>query len=117
MKTILLDTNFIIYCYKNKIRIQEEISRNLDESFEISILDKCMEELKKVSEEVYKFTNKLNFKIIPSEYPEKYADFNLLHMADKDIIIATNDKQLKENLKKRSFPVFVVRQKNHINLI
>ena len=117
MKIVILDTNFIMYSCKNNIRIEEEILRELDSTFSLATLDKCIEELKRLSKEAYNYANKLRLTIIKSNNQEETADFNLLNIADSNTIIATNDRQLKENLKKRNFPVFVIRQKNHIKLI
>ena len=45
MKEILVDTNFLIECAKNKVDIHTELRRILDESFQVCILDRTLEEL------------------------------------------------------------------------
>ena len=42
MKTILADTNFLVECARNKIDIHTELTRILDFSFEVAILDRTM---------------------------------------------------------------------------
>ena len=45
---IILDTNFLIYCAKNKLDYVEEISNLLNEDFELVVPMQVVEELKKL---------------------------------------------------------------------
>jgi rRNA-processing protein FCF1 len=45
---IILDTNFLIYCAKNKLDYPEEISRMLNEKYELVVPEQVVNELKKL---------------------------------------------------------------------
>ena len=49
---IILDTNFLIYCAKNKLDYVEEIERLLNEDYELVVPEQVIEELKKVREKI-----------------------------------------------------------------
>jgi hypothetical protein len=48
---IILDTNFLIYCAKNKLDYVEEISNMLNENYELVVPEQVIHELKKLSED------------------------------------------------------------------
>lgn len=50
MIKVILDTNFLIYCAKNKLDYKEEIGNLLKEGFNLVVPIQVIEELKKVSE-------------------------------------------------------------------
>ena len=49
MKTIILDTNFLVESAKNKVDIHEELKRILDYTFEVAVLDRTLEELDSIA--------------------------------------------------------------------
>jgi rRNA-processing protein FCF1 len=116
MYEIILDTNFIIDIYKFKIDLKQELS-NLDiEPYNIFVLDKTIEELTKLS---LKNTNARvalhfvkNFDVI--ETREGYVDDILAEFNNKNIIIATNDQELKKRLKCKKL---IIKSKGHLMLI
>ena len=107
MQRIILDTDFLINLLKNRIRLQEELQRILDDNFEVYILDKTLEELKgKPNEKIaLEYAKKLN--ILPTSKDKSVDD---LILGYKDYIIATQDKALKEKLKKAHFSIITIRQ-------
>lgn len=119
MKTILLDTSFLIECVKNKIDIKRELTRILDENFHIAVLNKIHDELTNISLRGGKdaAAAKLAKTILIAQkfivYPSGrgHMDTQLLRKASEKIIIATQDKELKRKLKAKGHSVIVVRGK------
>ena len=125
MKNILLDTNFLIDCAKNKIDIHRELTRILDTNFDMCVLDRTMDELDVVIAKGRKegLAAKLaktilmtkQFVILPTS--GGHTDTLLLRRADDDNIIATMDKELKQKLKKKKQDVIVIRSKKKLVVI
>lgn len=121
-KKILLDTNFLLIPGSLGIDIFTELERTCQFKYELYVLDKSLEELKKIVEQqtgknrqaaqlALKLVQAKNIKIlaIPSQ---DYVDDILVQLKD-EYIIATQDKDLKRKLKN----VLVLRQKKYIQLI
>ncbi len=125
MKTILLDTNFLVECARNKIDIQTELTRILDFSFEVAILDRTMDEIddivargKKEGQAAKLARTILMTKrvtVIPTE--GGHTDKLLVQMADENHIVATMDKALKQQLKKKKQDVVIIRGKNRLGIV
>lgn len=117
MKTTILDTDFIINCIKNKIDIETSIKTALTDKTEICIIDKTLEELKNKPLEklATKFISK--FKIIKTKN-DKTVDNLIMDLVknNQKIIVATQDKNLKEKLKNRKIPVITIRQQKYLIL-
>jgi uncharacterized protein len=110
MEQVLLDTNFIISCVKQKIDFFEEIPLM---GLEILIPRQVFNEIKKLSKSresakireeadlALKLLNRNKFTLMKLEY--NYVDKGIKKMADedKDLIIATLDKELKDQIKNR----------------
>ena len=109
---IILDTDFIITCLKNKIDILEQF-KNLNLSHKVYIIDQTINELKNKPLEklALKFIKNLN--IIKTK-KDNIVD-NLI-LKQKNIIVATQDKDLKEKLKKAKIPIITLRQKKYLIL-
>lgn len=125
MKTIILDTNFLVECAANKIDIHNELRKALDETFEVEILDRTMDELETIIHKGGKkkdqaklaktilMTKRVNTIMTDGGHVDKI----LLQKAGEDTIIATQDKELKQKLKKKKQPVIVIRQKKKLALM
>lgn len=111
-KRIILDTNFLLSF--EKVRIFSEIDRICHFPYKLCILDKTLEELKgKKGEKLAKSLIKSkNISIIKTS-SEKYVDDILTEIKDKDVIIATNDKDLKKRV---STPIITMRQSKYLIL-
>ncbi len=110
MKQVLLDTNFIISCVRQKIDFFEEIPLM---GLEILIPRQVFNEIKKLSKSreganireeadlALKLLNRNKFTLMKLKY--NYVDKGIEKMADenKDLIIATLDKELKEKIQNR----------------
>ena len=114
MYNIILDTNFLLIIPQFKVDIFKELERICDFKYKISILDKTLEELKNKKDEklVKEIIKKKNINIIKTN-SDKYVDDILKDIKDKNTIIATNDKELKKQLKK---PIIILKQKKYLEL-
>mgnify|MGYP001566356685 CR=1 FL=1 len=109
---ILLDTNFLVYCAKQKIDYVEEID-NLIGDYNIVVLSSVRQEIEKIKKQAKKARDKqaaelalqiLNknikenkIKIIKTE--EKEVDEAILKLVKEKDVVATMDKELKKRLK------------------
>ncbi|MCQ6254282.1 PIN domain-containing protein [Methanocaldococcus sp.] len=126
MYKIVPDTNFLIYVFKHKINFDYEIERAINSKFEIVILSPIKEELEKLlNNPNLKGKEKLSIKLALNKIKnykvinyEGYADEAILKYAlqNKNVIVATNDKELKEKLIENNIPVMVVRQKKYFEV-
>ena len=112
MKKIVLDTNFIIYCIKYKIDIEKEIDRIITERFTIYVLSGTLEEINNLKLKESKIALEFckRFKTIESQ---GHVDHAIKELINEDVIVATNDKELKRQLDK----VIIVRKKSYLELI
>lgn len=125
MKTIIIDTNFLIECALHKIDIQKELTRILDYSHEITILDRTMDELEKIALNKTKEglaaklakTILLTKKITVIPTIGGHTDKRLLELADENHIIATMDKELKQKIKAKKQPVIIIRAQQKLALM
>ena len=114
MKNVILDTDFLIHSLKFRISIKEELSRVCDFPFVAGVLDKTLEELQgKPLEKLAKAYIEKELTIFKTSC-DKPADDLLLFQTGA--VIATDDKELKERLKKANFPIISIRQKKYYHL-
>lgn len=118
MKTILLDTNFIVSALKNKINLDFELDRVITEKYQKKIIDKTIDELKKLNTE----HSKLSIKILEKQKIKKIkstttnVDNEIVKNSDKNTIVATLDNELKKRLKEKGIKVLFIRQKKYFSL-
>src|SRR3989338_7074672 len=98
MKRIVLDTDFILEALKNKIDVKDELARIMDYNYEICVLDRTIDELKGKRGEKLAMVFVGNLKVIVTSRDRSVDD---LLLGLDDIIVATQDKELKEKLKNR----------------
>lgn len=117
MKTIILDTDFFLQSIRWRIHLHEEFQRILDVSFTLCLFDKTLDELHGKKDEAFARVFAQQFQIIPTA-KKKPVDELLLDFAEHNrILAATQDKALKEKLKKRKIPVVTIRDKSHLELV
>ncbi|MBW3023252.1 hypothetical protein KY308_04055 [Candidatus Woesearchaeota archaeon] len=126
MKKIILDTNFLLIPAQFKVDIFAEIERISTFPYEICVLDKTVDELKKIINE-QKGKNKeaaklglgllksKGLKIIPTA-KQKSADEILVDLADENTIIATQDIAVKKAAKLKSAKTIFLRNKKYLKL-
>ncbi|MEK6953002.1 MAG: hypothetical protein AABX29_08365 [Nanoarchaeota archaeon] len=113
MRTIILDTDFILTSVKFKIDIEQQLKKLCDFNFNISYLDKTLDELKNKPNEKLAKAVISNFNIIKTTR-DKSVDELILNISDNNTIVATQDKELKEKLKKGKIAIITIRQKKYL---
>ncbi len=122
MRKILLDTNFLMICFQFKVDIFTQIDKISAFNYRLFVLDKSIDELKKIVEEqkgkhkdAAKIALKLiaikNIGIIKTKSNEKTDDIILDIASKEDFIVATQDKDLKRRLINQSVSIIVLKQK------
>ena len=121
-KKILLDTNFVMIPAQFKVDIYSEIERICDFPYELYILDKTLNELDnilKTQKGKEKAAARLAKAILEAKKPKvlkttskDYVDSIILGL--EGFIVATQDKELRLNLKKKGVQTIVLRQKKHL---
>lgn len=127
MKTILLDTNFILTCVKQKIDFFEDIKfmgmkiiipKQVLNELKIIVNSKKKLHFRKDSELCLKIIEKekKSFKEIDLSEYGKNTDKGIKNFAEKNknIIVATLDKELKNKIKNRKL---VIREKKNLEII
>ena len=124
-KIIILDTNFLLIPAQFNVDIFSEIERICDFPYQLCIIDKTLSELDSIIEnqrQKYKNSAKLALKLLKSKAvkiiktkKDKYVDDLIFDLAENaDIIIATQDKELKKRLKN---PIITLRQKKYLKIM
>lgn len=123
-KPIIFDTNFLFVTFAFKIDIIEELKRVVGPNFSLFIYEGTIEELKSVEKQkdknkaflplIVKMLQIYNFKIIKSHI--KYIDEQILSNLNKNVLIATNDKELRELIHAQKFRVLYLRQKSYLDI-
>ena len=126
MHRVVLDTNFLIIALEFRIDIFQELSRVLDVRFNVYILDKTINELEKLINKpkvnqftinlVKSFIKRKNIKILRTSR-NGYVDDLILSLKPGNLIVATQDKELKRKLKLKDIPIIIIRQKKYLELI
>lgn len=113
MKTIILDTNFLVYCVKYRIDFFSEIERICDFQFKLCVLDKSIEELERLKPKELNLIKKFieTLEILKSK--EYLVDDELTRLSEENCIVATQDKELKDRLKNQ---IIVIRKKKYLEL-
>ena len=127
MKKILLDTNFLLIPFQFKVDIFSEFERICFFNYKLFVLDKSLNELKKIHEKqkgknkhAAEFALKLiklkNINIIKTTEKIPTDDLILKKSDKKEYVVATQDKILKKQLKLRQIPIIILRQKKKLEL-
>lgn len=126
MKKIILDTNFLMICGQFKVDIFSEIGRICNFNYELSIIDKTVDELKKIIKTAKKGKDKSAAKLALAllktrkikkiKTKEGYVDNLILKSINKDCILATQDALLKKKATKKGCRVIFLRSKKYLIL-
>jgi len=125
---ILLDTNFVLTCAKQKIDFLSIANNTIDKEIEWIVPQDVLNELGNIKdEEGTKIADKkaaeLSFRIIEGLKPEVInlpgknpnVDIKIVnYIISKDIILATLDKNLKSRVKNK---ILTIRGKSNLELI
>jgi len=124
---IIIDTNLLMAIGQFKVDIFRELDRIITEKYELCIIDRTIDELKKIKENQkgkHKTAAKLALAIVKSKQPkiikskeDKSVDDLIVDLAKKEkIAVATQDKELKKKLKENKAKIIVLRQKRYLVL-
>lgn len=119
MKKILLDTNFILTCIKNKIDLFEELFL---EGYKIIIPVQVINEIKKFEKK--KSEARVALKILQKDFYENpdlgkgIVDNKIINLAKENpkLIIATLDQEIQKKLKKKN-KIMIIRNKKKLEII
>lgn len=110
---ILLDTNFIILSLKHHIDIFEELTRIIDDKYQVFVLKKTIDELKNLYEKKKgkeKTEMKISLQFVTPLLNNKIKVLDLDGYADRllielgaDYVIATNDREIQEQVSQYIF--------------
>lgn len=125
MTKVVLDTNFLVDCAKFKIDYMTELRRILDGRFTVRVIDKTINELKKImTSGKSKASAKLALAILRHNdiktvktKKKLIVDELILDLADETWIVGTQDADLKRKLRQIKVPRLVVRQKRYLAVI
>lgn len=127
MKKIIIDTNFLLIPYQFKVDIFSEIRRVCDFRYNLYVVDRTVDELRKVMAKQrgkHRLGAMLGLVFIEEKKIRKIktkeskpVDDLILSKAGKDTIVATQDAALKRKLKKKGIPLIVLKGKSHLALI
>jgi uncharacterized protein len=129
MKTkVIIDTNFLLIPGQFKVDIFSEIERILNEPFEMCIIDKSVAELNKLAaagKEIDKFAAKLalvlaiqkNLKTLHSFGSKESVDDIIVSKADRNTIVATQDRALRERAKEKKARIIGLRQQKYLMIL
>ena len=119
-KLILLDTNFVLSCYRFGIHL-DEIDHMIDEAHSIVVPQNVLEELTHIrlkgkDEEARNALLSIlkMYPVLPLQGP---VDVSLLQYAEEhDCIVCTNDRALRKDLRKRGRKSIFVRARTHLEI-
>ncbi len=125
---IVIDTNFAITCAKNKIDFPSVANEILDQKIEWLIPQDVLNELgnikdragikvadKNAAELSFEILKELNPEILDLPGKNPNVDIKIVnYIIDKDIVLATMDKDLKSRVNNK---ILTVRGKNNLELI
>jgi len=125
---ILIDTNFAITCAKNKIDFHSLVEEIIDEKIEWLVPQDVLNELGNIKDRTgIKVADRnaaeLSFELLQQIKPEildlpgktPNVDMKIVnYIIDKDIVLATMDKNLKSRINNK---ILTVRGKNNLELI
>ncbi|NOZ81059.1 MAG: PIN domain-containing protein [DPANN group archaeon] len=116
---VLLDTNFLMAIFQLGLDVFEELRRLMDEPYTVAIVDKTISELEMLAQGNQKqalparmalrLIKERRIEILPTK--EGHTDDLLVSLARaEDAYVATNDKGLKQRLRR----VIFIRQKRYL---
>ncbi|MBI2565210.1 DUF188 domain-containing protein [Candidatus Woesearchaeota archaeon] len=125
MKSIFLDTSFLVHCAEWKLDFISEVERLIYDKYQFIIVSPVYDELALLehSRGRTKFHAKLAHAILKTltlqiiKSNKKSADEAIIESAEKNDLVATHDAELKRKLKKKGVECLVIRQKKYLIII
>jgi hypothetical protein len=127
MKTIIIDTNFLVDCLAWKVDFFRELDRILPFTYALAVVDKTLDELdalSKTGKQAAKLGARLAKQLIAKKRiaiittdKKGYTDTLIIKHATNNTAVATQDQALKRRLKAKGIPVIIIRQKKYLQLV
>lgn len=122
MRGIILDTNFLMIPFTLKVDIFSELKRVCNFPFRLYVVDKTLDELRKIQEQgrmkdrkAAKMASEMAEDIEKIETGEGHVDDLILETARKNgYYVATQDWEFKKKLKNKGVPLIYLRQKKYV---
>jgi rRNA-processing protein FCF1 len=120
---VIIDTNFLLIPGTLGVDIFSQL-KEIDPSVEMFIIDKTIDELNKIKKEQKRFRKAADLALqLVDKYKLQQIKTEKVLNVDKIILekaqgyaVATQDKELKQQLKKKKIPIIVLRQKKYLKL-
>lgn len=119
---ILIDTNFFIDLLKFRVGL-DEISTLILGKYDLFTLDAVVDELNKIANKKTRDSQyaKLALEIIKDKKitilkSEEEADKAILKFADKNTLVATNDRELRKMLKRKGTKTIYIKSRKHLGI-
>ncbi len=129
-KRIILDTNFLLIPGQFNVDIFAEMTRVCNFKCEFMVVPETVLELegivrsqnasasdKRAAKLAIQLIEKYVVKVTPNRKVFKRADEAILAVADKNTIVATQDRDLREKLKANKTSLIILRQKKYLMLL
>ena len=124
-KRIVLDTNFLLIPAQFGVDIFAEVERICDFPFKVYIIETTLKELENIMEKsagkarqaaklALELVKAKDINIISSDVG--YVDRAILNIVDENTIVATQDSELRDKLKKKGVRLITLRQKKYLIL-
>ncbi|MBU1201903.1 MAG: hypothetical protein KJ583_00885 [Nanoarchaeota archaeon] len=127
-RKVILDTNFLLIPGQFKVNVFAEIERVMDVPYHLCIIDKTVDELKKVIvfgntkdrqaaklglALVNDLLKQKSLKRITSSSSESVDDA-IVYNSSKKVYVATVDKELKRRVKEKGGSIITLKQKKYL---
>ncbi|MEM3422300.1 MAG: hypothetical protein QXF35_03140 [Candidatus Bilamarchaeaceae archaeon] len=125
-RVVIVDTNFFLLPYQNKIDIFRLIDQIVEEQHKYIISKGIIKELEQLAENKGKTgaAAKLGLKILSSRKDLEIIDSNMRvdnwvekYAKEKNAIVCTNDKKLKNKLKQNGIQVITTKGKDWLGFV
>jgi rRNA-processing protein FCF1 len=123
-RPIICDTNFLFTTFEFRLDVIAELKRLVGSTFTLYIFEGTCHELLSIENQktknkrflplIAKMLELYKFSIISSE--QSYVDKDILELVQSPVLVATNDKPLRQYLIKKGVKVLFLRQKNHLEI-
>ncbi|MBI4451306.1 hypothetical protein HY642_04995 [Candidatus Woesearchaeota archaeon] len=123
MKTVILDTSFLVSAALWNIDVKAELDRAIPDQVRLAVVDATLRELDTLEGTLKGKEQKaavLAKKLVKTWAPTvlhtglEYGDDAIRRIAAKDTIVATQDAGLKRSLAKAGIPIATIRQQSHV---
>ncbi|MEC9332554.1 MAG: hypothetical protein VYA07_00715 [Candidatus Thermoplasmatota archaeon] len=113
MKTVLVDTNIILWTFKGGPDFRKAIG-DVAPGYDIAVPSCVITELRKIDTRESRAALKYCKKVKTIDIGQGYADKMLVAASERGYIIATNDRELLEELRKRKISALRIRGKKKL---